>query len=234
MGLSVIGGTCLACHAPIVSPPASPIIFESVRQVPRGGVNLRGAINVAGGVFSGAVSAGTLGARFGLPNDLELSADVSAYRVAPQEETTEPLVSLWGVGGRTALSWGGISTEFFRPSIGVGGGYSALGGFVSPDLGFVLAFENPYAVPFLQARGGVSAPLAPASITVVGTDGSIIDRGRPQLTSVAMATLGCKLPLWRRANTDSLAMGLSYLRLADRDDRLQWWGLGFAYEAPLW
>ncbi len=229
-----IGIGCVACSAPIVSPPASPIVFETVRPVPEGEVNVRGAFNVASGVFTGSANAGTLGARFGLPHGLELSADATAYRVAAGDQRTEPHVPRWVGAGRTALSSRTLSTDFFRPFVGFGGGYSALGGFISPDLGFVLAIDNPYCVPFLQARGGLSVPLAPRSVTVLDSSGGVIDRGRPQLTTLAMASLGVEFPLWRRANTDSLALGLSFLRLVDRDDVLQWLGLGFSYEAPLW
>lgn len=222
-----------ACSAPIVSPPASPIVLESAQRMPDNGIAARGMVGTYGGIFSGGARTATLGVRLGLPNEVETAFDASAYRVSDNDSAdVSPNVSRWVGGARVSASWGKLSTSFFRPILGFGGGYSAGGGFVSPDLGFTLAYENQYFVPFLQARGGLSLPIKPNTIELK-IDGET-RTGRPETTYMAMVTLGGEEPLSNAEYAPALAFGLSYVRLVDRHDDLAWWGASLGLEIPLW
>lgn len=53
---------------------------------------------------------------------------------------------------------------YFAATLGLGGGYSAAGGFLSPSLGFVTAYENPFFVPFFSYNLFLSAPMGVRSV----------------------------------------------------------------------
>lgn len=209
------------------------MVLESAQQMPNHGGAMRGMLGAFGGVFNGSATTGTLGTRIGLAEDVETSLDFSAYHFSGSKSVdVSPSVSRWAGAGRAGVSWGAVSTGYFRPLLGFGGGYSAGGGFVSPDLGFVSAYENRYFVPLLQARGGLSIPLGPKSIVAKDEDGTTV--GRPELTCLVLVTVGGEVPLSGATYAPAIGFGFNYVRLIDRHDDLQWWGLSMGLEVPLW
>jgi len=54
-------------------------------------------------------------------------------------------------------------------TVGLGGGGWTGGGFVGPDASLIVAYENPYCVPFLDVGGYISFPVRENVITLVDT-----------------------------------------------------------------
>ena len=77
---------------------------------------------------------------------------------------------------------------------GIGGGGSAGGGFVSPDFGAILAWENPKFVPILTAGGFFSQPIRAREIRFASNDGDSFE-GIPDPTLGWFVGLGFRVPV---------------------------------------
>ena len=142
------------CGYYVYSPPARGLPFDSAATLPRGrtGVALEGGH--AGEVFGPDVFAVGARVRRGLAEGVDGVVEASVLRVLGDSDArTHRNVYALRVGTKlrpwTHLAFTG----------GVGGGASAGGAFVSPDLGVVLSWENPFFVPLVGARGMFSQPL---------------------------------------------------------------------------
>jgi hypothetical protein len=100
---------------------------------------------------------------------------------------------------------------------GVGGGGSAGGGLFSPDLGPIVAYENPTLVPFASLRGFVSLPIHPQWVRYDSGDDLMVDR--PKTTYGWTGTLGLRVPLGpSSAPRGSVLVGGQVTEVADEDD----------------
>jgi hypothetical protein len=79
---------------------------------------------------------------------------------------------------------------------GLGGGASAGGGFVSPDLGAIFAYENRYAVPFFSLRASASVPFDTHAVDT-GQAGDSVGQWvyTPPLTWIGGGAAGLRIPL---------------------------------------
>lgn len=106
---------------------------------------------------------------------------------------------------------------------GLGGGGSAAGGFVAPDLGVLLAYENDWVVPVFSTQTGVSIPIVPRTVDLSSDDVRITDRA--ELTMSLAFGLGAVIVASRPPTAQEpdrvgieIPLGLHWVRLAD-DDR---------------
>ncbi|HEX8792866.1 MAG TPA: hypothetical protein VF765_18095 [Polyangiaceae bacterium] len=145
------------------------------------------------GAFLGlSGESGTLRVRRGVEEATDASAEVSVLHIDGSSVAgTFP----YAFAGRV-----GVKHEVRRwLSIvgGAGGGASAGGGFVSPDVAVIVAAENTYAVPFLSLRGSFSVPFDthPVDTGKAGSD----PPGRwvytPPFTWIAGGVGGLRIPL---------------------------------------
>ncbi len=206
------------CNSTLFSPPARPMPLESAATLPRGdtGIQLEGGTH--GRTFGPDVLSGTLRIRHGLSEDVDVSTDVSAMHVdvAPNAKVSSFIYAARGAA----------KVRLAKPIAiagGFGGGFSAAGGFVSPDVGPIVAWENRYLVPFLATRVGVSQPVSSRSLdTSEAQDGSRIDR--PRTTWLATAVLGLRVPIgWSEPEAGklrgSLLAGVGLTHVADDRDK---------------
>lgn len=205
------------CNSTLYSPPARPMPLESAATLPRGdtGVQIEGGLH--GRVFGPNIYAGTARVRHGLAEDVDVAAEVSAMHV-DVDRAVRASTSIYSARG-------GAKVRLAKPlSIagGFGGGYSAGGAFISPDVGPILAWENRYLVPFLATRVGISQPISPRSVdTSEQQDGSRIDR--PRTTWIATGVAGLRVPIgWAEPEAGrlrgSLLAGIGLTHLADSRD----------------
>jgi hypothetical protein len=205
------------CNSTLYSPPARPMPLESAATLPAGDIGLQVEGGVHGRAFGPTILAGSARVRHGLARDLELAVDASALHVGVEA----------GHHPRAIYSArGGAKVRLARPLAlagGFGGGYSAAGAFVSPEVGPILAWENRYAVPFVATRLGVSQPVSPRALDVSeAQDGSGVEQ--PRTTWIASAVLGVRVPLgWSEPEAGttrgSLLGGLGLTHLADNRDK---------------
>jgi hypothetical protein len=135
-----------------------------------------------------SAKSGTLRVRRGVDDETEVSADVSVLHVENDggaQVNTYPNVFAVRGGAKHRL------TRWFSVTGGLGGGASDGGGFFGPDVGGVLAFENPYFVPFLSARAGLGVPFDARPVDTGAKTGPEL----PPTTGYAGAILGARVPL---------------------------------------
>jgi hypothetical protein len=217
------------CNHSVFSPPARAVPLESAATLPRGdtGVALEGAHS--GTIFGPEVLSGAARIRHGVSEGLDVSAEATLMRLsgtpAPAADVSRNVYA-----GRIGAMGQLVSPESpWAPTVavtgGLGGGVSAAGGYVSPDAGPIVAWENRWAVPFLSLRGGVSQPVGARSVDTSSVDdgpGRYVDT--PRTTWIAAATAGVRVPIgWAEPEAGktrgSLLAGLGFTHLADtRDD----------------
>ncbi len=93
--------------------------------------------------------------------------------------------------------------------------------FVSPDLAAIVAWENPYVVPFLSAHGGMSFPIDARQIDVTGA-GESTTVGMPARTRLLGVTAGVRIPVGSDVAGKmhgNVLVGLGLTSLSDATDR---------------
>ena len=201
-----------ACSYHVLSPPSRAAPLESPRALAVG----QNAIAVEGaaqaGVFDPTIVSGALRYRRGLVKKLDGVADMTAMHV---------------LGGHDVKTWPGAyalrlgvkqeAANVLALSFGLGAGGSAAGGFIGPDIGLILGYENRYFVPLFSARGFFSQPLG-ARRVALGTEDGEPRTSKPTTTLGCSVALGFRIPLLHdKQLTHSLALGLAATALCDKD-----------------
>lgn len=150
-----------ACTPFALSPPARALPLESSATLAPGRV----AVQASGGWHNAARDGGnaTVGARIGVAEHVELQGEASYLHVDYGDER-----SPYGGAGRVGVKLAPVEHVAFV--LGVGAGGHAYGGFVAPDAGVVLAYENPYVIPWGAFRVMFSLPVDPSTVVVSHED----------------------------------------------------------------
>lgn len=201
-------GTLLAaltgCSTHLFSLPGRTVPLESAEVLAAG----RKSVSVEGSggslVFGPAIYTASARLRLGMDNAKGYELDVEANGMLASEH-----VALGARAGTKVRIW-----EFLSLTTGVGAGGSSMGGYVSPDLGFLMSYENADFIPFGGARVWVSAPFAKDTLYLSDngeSDGTI----RPYeagFTFGTAFTAGARIPITRDRWGErwSLALGAQY------------------------
>lgn len=189
------------CHAYVYSPPTGSFPVESSATVARGKHGVRGEAFTGGALFGPQILSFRGSYRQGVHDKLELSAAPAISHIqGRQAGDSRPNIYALRAGAKYA------PVKHFALIAGLGGGASAAGGFISPDLGLIAAYENRYFVPFFTARGLVSVPVRPRSVHFTKGDGAnngLDDedteadsyRLTPKRTFGGQLSLGVRVPL---------------------------------------
>lgn len=188
----VVSALFTACSHHVYSPPARMISLETAATLQPGEVGVAFEGN-GGGVlaFGGEVAGGTARVRVGQYENFELSGEGSATFVL-NEGSGDDHRGIYSarVGSKYRL------TDWLSVTGGLGGGGSAAGGFFSPDLGLLVAYENLYFVPFVSGEVGVSVPFAVSAVDTSEPEeppGSVMSE--PVTTWLAGAQAGFRIPI---------------------------------------
>jgi hypothetical protein len=202
------------CQYDVYSPPARALPLETAATLPRGdtGIQLEGALH-ANGLFGFQATSGALRVREGIGGRTDVSEEVTVIHIDGQS-AADTYPNIFGVRG-------GLKHELVKGVAligGAGGGASAGGGFVSPDIGAVASYENPYFVPFAEFRTTVSIPFDRRSVdTSTPQDGIGKYVYLPPFTFMVGGMAGARIPLgWRVAPgrvRGSLLGGIGYTHL---------------------
>jgi hypothetical protein len=174
------------CTTDVYLPPARFFPLESAATLPPGETGLQVEGGIHGAVFGVSAESGTLRVRRGVSDGTDASLEVSVLHIdgaGPGDSSPYAFASRVGIKHRVA-SWLSLTA-------GLGGGGSAGGGFVSPDLGAIVAAENPYIVPFLALRGTFSQPFAAQPVLVSSGPSGVY----PPLTWIVGGIAGLRIPI---------------------------------------
>lgn len=213
------------CERHLYSPPAQYAPLDAPRVLAPGETAVRGQASQTDSVLDGSVVGGTIGVRRGVAPSVEIAGEATGARVRGGDDIArEPSRTI--VSGRVSTK---VEVVGHHVSLlgGLGGGHHAAGSFVSPDVGITAGYDNPYLVPFVQARVGVSQPLGARGVDLSRTDeapGTVVSK--PQTSTFYGATVGARLPIepaGARVKGGVLA-GLSFTEIRDKDEHRN--GLG--------
>jgi hypothetical protein len=201
------------CTTAVYLPPARLFPIESAATLPRGdtGVQIEGGVH--GAALGVSASSGTLRVRRGIGDEADASLEASVLHIAgggPGDSYPNAFATRAGVKHRV--------TPWLSLTAGLGGGASAGGGFVSPDVGVIVAYENRYFVPFLEARGSFSQPFDSRPVVVAAQPPVV-----PPFTWIGGGVAGFRVPMgWNEADPHDVRTSvLGALALTD-----------FAYGGP--
>jgi hypothetical protein len=227
--LALLALLASACTPRVYSPPARTLPLETPATLEPGAYGFDAEGGYSGAVFGPELATAALRVRRGLDEGIEAAAELGFVHVDRGGDTdTHPNGYLVRAGIKLQPE------QAFALRAGVGGGGSAAGGFVSPDIGITLAFENAYFVPFVSGDAWVSQPIAASEIHL-GTDDDgddVWDRPKPSFG--LRGTGGFRVP-WNRERpaADSFAFGLSLAHLADEDDDIGLFGISAGVQLHL-
>lgn len=209
----ITGLSGCAYHA--YSPPARTLPLESPQVLPSGAQGVSGQAYLAGAAFGPSLLGGALRYRRGVAQDLEGSAEASFFHVTDRDDDVHTWPQVYAA--RAGLKYQPVSA--LALSFGLGGGGSAAGGFISPDLGAVVGYENPYVVPFLSGRAFTSQPLGARSI-YLGSDDGTPRYSKPQTTYGLGAGIGLRIRFSQdTALSNALLVGAGLTDLFDQGHR---------------
>lgn len=153
-----------ACTPFSLSPPARVLPLESSATLDEGAFS----VGVGGGVHEALRHTsgwGSVDLAYAPAEGLELSLEGTYAFVDYRDERSGHLGT-----GRVGLKYAPVPHVAIVGGVGAGAG--AHGALVSPDIGLIFAYENPYLVPWGAARGLASLPVGPSTVTVTQTDGN--------------------------------------------------------------
>lgn len=189
------------------------------------------AVGLRGGGHVGAVFGPDLVSvggrvRAGATDDVEIQLDGHVLVLAEDTGDISPNAFSSRVGAKVRL------VENLALTGGLGAAVApAFGFYGTVDGGLVTGYENPYAVPFVGARLGLSAPVRPRSVNVPDPNGEGEVAVAPDRTFFSSVETGLRVPVGarlasgeRRASLYTAAV-LTYLRdgrggLLEEDDHL--------------
>ena len=137
------------------------LALETAKTLEKGQTGVR----VAGGGGIGAelgFAGGAVRVRHGVAKNLDFRVEASALRLNAEDEIVGTnAVATAGAGIKYAFN------PYFAMAVDLTGGYWVGGGFLTPELNLITAYENPYIVPFLNVGYYTSHPLSPNAVSTV-------------------------------------------------------------------
>ncbi len=219
-----------ACTPHVFSPPGRTIALEAPATVGDGETAIQVSGGASGEVFGEAVVHGGARVRHGLTDELELTVDGTAIYFTNRDSPFETSAHQGIYGARLGVKR--AYTRHFALTAGMAGGGSAAGGFLSPDVGFVLGYDNPYFVPFFGGRVFLSQPLNTHEIVIVDNG---MDTFHTAQTSYGFAIeTGGRVPFGPREDrAGAITGGMGLTLLGDGDERRGFFGFALGLELNL-
>jgi hypothetical protein len=210
--------TLMGCNAHVYSPPARIAPMESSKPVAEGTTSGGVSGGSQGELFGPETLSATAKVRHGVTEHSEVGVDANFMVVDDSQAAADIDPTIWSarVGGKWAPDPLG---DYVSLIYGVGGGSSEGGQFVSPDVGVVMAYENPYVVPFVSVDGYVSEPINAQPVDVsLNEDGVGTNIQTASRTWGATFAGGLEVPIQVGGSTISPFLGLHRTVLTDGED----------------
>lgn len=218
IGLIALSTPLTGCYAHLYSPPARVDALEGAKPVEHGRTSVGASAGTHGEVFGFDATTVSVRARHGVSDHAEVGFDANLARLNENDAATPVDPNIWSarVGGKLAPA---ALHDYAAVIGGVGAGTSAGGKFISPDVGLVLAFENPYLVPFASIDGFVSQPIDARPVDISTTDeGAGTHVAKAQRTWGATAAAGLKVPIDIGRSRVAPYAGMSLTRMTDGEE----------------
>ncbi len=178
-----------ACSPIAVSAPARTLPLETAETVREGHVGIRAGGGVHSDDWGGEVGVASGGVGVGVAEDVELQASGSfAYADALSGRTPSPFF----LAGHLGLKHRVLESLAFTGGVGFGAG--PWGSFFAGDLGAIVAYENPYVVPFFAARLQISTPMSASTETFTDENGTATLL-TPHTTLWLQPSTGVRIPI---------------------------------------
>lgn len=196
-------GLLAACSPIALSPAIRSIPLETAATAREGHVAMRAGGGVHSDGWGQEVGVGSGGLGLGVAQDVELQVEGSfAGSDGLSQRHVSPFVGAGRIGVKhRVLDWLAFTA-------GAGGGAGPWGAFGGGDLGAIVAYENPYAVPFFAARMQLSLPIDPQTEAFVDSNGTIT-RLTPDTTLWFQPSTGVRIPLCTDTACDGLRISLT-------------------------
>ena len=191
----LIASFASACSPYLHSPPARLVPLEAAKALAKGDLAFQGALGGGAAILGPANLAGTFQARYGFGKGLEGSAEAGFATIFPRGSAWNTDVTHSLFAARAGFKYEVAS--WFALQAGVGGGASAGGGFISPDVGGIFSYQGEKIVPFLAGGINYSWPLGPNPIVFTNQQGDQ-EELRPVRTFGAYGNLGLRIPYSHR------------------------------------
>jgi len=189
IGLAALAALATACSPIAVSAPTRTLPLETAETVREGHVGVRAGGGIHTDGWGGELGTGTGGVGIGVARDVELQAEGSfAWSDAVSQRGRSPFFAAGHVGVKHRV----LDVLAFTGGIGFGAG--PWGSFFGGDLGAILAYENPYVIPFFAARLQISTPLD-ASTELVTDDNGVTTMLTPHTTLWLQPSTGLRFPI---------------------------------------
>ena len=208
------------CATTLPSPPGKAMHLASPASAGKGNTLVTGAFGGGGEIFGPGAVAGELRARHGVTESLDLGVSASAVGLIGENDlNARPHAGIYAL---RAFAHHELVPRFVALHAGVAGGGSAGGGYLSPDLGLTLGYENPHLVPYIHGTFFVSTPLTKNTINMT-MDDEPLDLRTPYLSYGPQIGGGLRIPIGpREAPVGSilLELGGTFLFGDDPSDEL--------------
>lgn len=183
------------CTAQVYSPPSRMPSLESVATLGEGKVAVAGRGGAHAEVFGPGLAFGAGKVRYGVSEHTDAYAEGSLLVVT--NDTGSQVENPSRVGGALQLGVKHELAKWFAVHGGLGGGLHAFGGFVAPEVGAVVAYENPYFVPFFDVTLSASAPLGGRSriLRFDSDEKTREERHEARFTGYLAGTAGFRIPI---------------------------------------
>lgn len=227
--LALVGLLASACTPHVFSPPGRTIPLEGPATIEEGET----AIQVEGGmsaeVFGEPIIHGTVRVRHGLNERVEIAGEATGMGFMLRDDASTDAHR--GIYAARFGVKGGFG-EHFALTAGLSGGGSAGGGFLSPDLGFIGGYTNPYCIPFFATRVFFSQPLNTNPVTITDNEETFVGEPDPSF-GVAIAT-GVRVPFGPKEDRrGAVAVGYGFTLISDGDESKGFQGFNLGIELRL-
>lgn len=186
-----------ACSPYLHSPPARMVPLEAAQALGKRDVAIQAAIGGGAAVWGPSVVAGTLQSRYGFGRGFEGAVEGGFAVVGARNTSWNTDASHALFSGRAGFKYAPAS--WFAVQAGFGGGGSAAGGYVSPDVGLIFGYQGEAVVPFLAGGFYSSHPINTKPITFRDGSGAV-EALYPDKTLGAYGNFGIRIPLTRSSS----------------------------------
>lgn len=215
------------CTRHVFSPPTRLVPVETASTLEASETSAGLHAGPRGALFGPSLVVVAGQGRHGVTEDLELGADLNYMYVSDESEGIAVDYSRHAFSGRASLKWAPeVLGQYVALVGGVGGGHSAAGSFVSPDVGVLLSYDW-YVTPIVSAGVFVSQPIGAKTLDLRETPDDDPLLSTPEFTYGYSLATGLAIPIKRVKFT----LGLSLDVVNDSERQLPFLGLtaGWSY-----
>ena len=126
-------------------------------------------VEFGGEAFGPGIIGGAVQVRHGVRDNIDVGGEVTAVVALGDQVANPPHRGIYAARAFAQIT---LVPRWLALHAGLGGGASAAGGYMSPDIGITFGYENPWLVPYLHGNFLVSTPLTKRTLDLTLDDPS--------------------------------------------------------------